>query len=112
MSALILALMLALVLAVPLSEAACVWVLWDHETVTARGVSEQKWIIRGTWTDEARCLTSLDMRVRQATEQGALVTGSEPRELVHSGAHGSSLARTLYCLPDTIDPRGPKGGRR
>ena len=84
------ALIVLFLMAVPgESEAACAWVLW----ATAPDASFHTPI--AGWEDQRACTS--DMKKRNL----------EPEQ------PGQRQKRAVYfCLPDTVDPRGPKGGGR
>jgi uncharacterized protein YbdZ (MbtH family) len=79
------------------ANAECAWVLWSAQW-------RQDWVIHGTHEDRRACLKQIEqqfaLRPLTATERadGNVSTDSmRPRGIV------------VHCLPDTIDPRGPKG---
>src|SRR5437867_864842 len=93
------ALIVLLVLAVPRdSEAACAWVLW-RQTLSG---SNESWFPQEAHTRAADCKTFEDLKNR-AEERSREQIPAEKR---------LSPAFSYLCLPDTVDPRGPKGGTR
>ncbi len=97
-------LIVAVLLLVPVAASAeCAWVLWAtlewpvrKEPTTATGAYESK----------ADCYEALNAWLADAKVKGAKVTGS-----LADFDNPSTLIRVV-CLPDTIDPRAPKGGGR
>lgn len=83
----------ALLVAVPhLANASCVWVLWG------RDVSAVGWQIGKAFESLTDC---------EAAAQKIKDTGEELNKAI-----GKHLSHDVRCYPDTIDPRGPKGGER
>ena len=73
------------------AHAECAWVLWGNG---AGGESIQSWDVFGAYEQKVECDSA---RTRaQALER-------ENRE-----ATKASVRVVFHCLPDTIDPRGPK----
>ena len=85
------ALALVLVYAVS-SEAACAWVLWEY---TRRGADKQEWRVlsavssRGDCEAEGRARATRELHVANPDDDFGDLTG-------------------VFCLPDTVDPRGPR----
>jgi len=83
------------------------WVLWTH--ATARDQSET-WTARWGYETEAACGLAathynVDVPATLPVERsGNTVTTRFP--------DGTSTRVSFVCLPDTIDPRGPKGATR
>jgi hypothetical protein len=80
--------------------AECAWVLWLYATTPAK----YQWI-EGT-ESLAECRRALDRHL-----QAMGVSKTETWEATGGGT-GVTVGRgqiVLRCLPDTIDPRGPKG---
>jgi len=95
------ALLLVLTLASSAS-AECAWVLWQNlETITQREGSRIQWE-RSPFLPES----AYSSRVECAKALGAIAENwSEDPKVGDS--------RNAYrCLPDTVDPRGPKGSER
>jgi hypothetical protein len=89
-------------------EAACAWVLWSKEVVS----NSTRWSIERAVGTEAEC---------KAEGHKALVFWGRHEPIAHLDADDLSVSLTaksasisIYyrCLPDTIDPRAPKGGGR
>jgi hypothetical protein len=83
------------------AHAECAWALW------AKG-QNTPWIILDAFPDLAACDESLHASIVRFHAQGYELRESTPP------GHGFNArkegATTLYqCLPDTLDPRGPKG---
>ena len=98
------------------ASAECAWVLWQHVLVETE---ESYTPILGASRDDASlCWTGAMEKAKAALEQRMPVLFDERRELsgttvTVTGRHRNGFiytGRLTYtCLPDTIDPRGPKG---
>jgi hypothetical protein len=108
---------LALVLAPSSAWAECAWMLWQEEQDNIHPATAKKaWITPLAYRDRAACVAVIAERVK-AWEQGRSAR-QEVRPAANDTAaefitwttdrKGFVLYR-LHCLPDTVDPRGPKG---
>jgi hypothetical protein len=68
------------------ASAECAWVLWTR-------INALEWETRGGYDTRADC----------ERERGKSVEG------VHEGTGGKEFVVLNACLPDSVDPRGPKG---
>ena len=85
-----LALVVVLFLAsVGTASAECAWVLWTR-------VNTQEWESRGGFNTREDC-----ERERRKSAEGTVQGTAKPE--------GREFVVRNSCLPDTIDPRGPKG---
>jgi hypothetical protein len=74
------------------ASAECAWVLWQRETIDRRDVG---WVPRESFVSLDSCKkkeSKADMRHNPATQKLEPIPGGH-----------------TICLPDTVDPRGPKG---
>ena len=81
--------------------AACAWVLWNEVT----GAVGSEWILVQATTTAQQCETYLSAKVKDAAKSGKWTGGN----IVTSEAGDKSFVFRFICVPDTIDPRGPKG---
>lgn len=77
------------------ASAECAWVLWVTATPMIRGTgAERAILVVEAFTTKDEC----------SRNQAAWETLEEVRQ-----NNDPSFQRTFRCLPDTVDPRGPKG---
>ena len=91
------------------------WILWHGQT--ANGKSERL-NMYGAYPDFMQCDTEVKRILAEArTRVGASSVGHVGTAVTHSmivtfregGSAEDSLIDSYQCLPDTVDPRGPKG---
>jgi hypothetical protein len=108
----IMALLLASLLAIPsAAEATCAWVLWNHNVLVASDKSIVSWALQRAYDAVTACekgAEALAAEVAQETRATLRRTARGP--MVVTPAQGETSS--YVCLPDTIDPRGPKGDGR
>jgi len=88
---------LCFLLGAPASASAeCAWVLWVHtEDKGLRGWWDgPKWTPRSAFASKKECEDPLGIRSKGAP-------GDDPLDI--------RSKQSWICLPDTVDPRGPKG---
>ena len=96
-----------LLVAVPVvAHAECAWVLWAIPAGKAEGDPAAAragfaTIIAGAYESRRECQSAIDPNK---------VIGS--KEVDAEGKPKAWIRTRQVCLPDTIDPRGPKGGMR
>jgi hypothetical protein len=84
--------------------AECAWVIW-RQTISGSGMKES-WFPEGAVDSHRECEASANAknsvqdRVKDAEQRDFERTGRVPL---------LSLNYSWLCLPDTVDPRGPKG---
>jgi hypothetical protein len=67
------------------ASAECAWVMW---LMNVGASSTKRWTVYDAFISESRC---------RAERERVMASGTMPPEAL------------LQCLPDTVDPRGPKG---
>src|SRR3989442_1147625 len=104
-SAVVALLMLA---SVATASAECAWVLWVGESYDA-GIGHP-WSLLHAATAQADCLDAMGRAVEGYKEKmgSKAQIGRDARDPWAVMIFGEGHSVTLRCLPDTIDPRGPK----
>jgi hypothetical protein len=98
------------------ASADCAWMLWQQEESTYSISPEPKWTTPLAYPDRAACVAVIARRVK-AWEQGKSpnqevrpAENDTAAEFITWGSDRRGFGRySLHCLPDSVDPRGPKG---
>jgi hypothetical protein len=109
-----------LVVLTPLfASAECAWVLWrEDERKDPNRLAEATWAVPIAYADRAACVAVINDNVTRWEEKRS---PTQSVERVSSGTAAEFRTRfdvdgwlsvRFRCLPDTVDPRGPKGGGR
>ena len=111
-------LLLAIVLVlVPVAASAeCAWVLWSN-FMSSNPTSRYASSTGGLWTPESagtrtECEKARDRMQTSSVVAEAMGPGTRPRpheRAEAAGMVGPNGQTVITCLPDTVDPRGPKG---
>ena len=91
------------------AHAECAWVLWAGEWYDASIGSRPSLLHAATTQDE--CLAAME-RAAQAFKQkmgSDAAIGRDARDPWALMVFRQDHSVTIRCLPDTVDPRGPKG---
>jgi hypothetical protein len=93
--------------------AECAWVLWSYERHKDR---EEKWTVdlrRGIFETRAACeqerASILSMGLRQWNNDNYQAAIRDGLVVGRKGESSYLFVSDSPCLPDTVDPRGPKG---
>jgi hypothetical protein len=87
------------------ASAECAWVLWTQNVIPA---SDEKWSVSSAHATQERCDAALKEEVASARKLNR--TSGTTDHVLLLNADGTPFAGwRYYCLPDTVDPRGPKG---
>jgi hypothetical protein len=94
--------------------AECAWVLWSHTVPLSKA---EKWKPETGFPDALSCQHTMTA-IRP--ERLSIEAGGPEIERVDAGGNAATVyykdgrksSASLHCLPDTVDPRGPKGGGR
>lgn len=103
------------------ASADCAWVLWEGLATARMDPHEQSWAVMAAWPTYEACqptmlqaVTDRGQRWRSLPTPPGGGTGASPEVKVEGNrvsvlSKGGFLVYTYLCLPDTVDPRGPKG---
>ena len=94
------------------ASAECAWVLWGHVYLKTEGLPGEMddWSVIDSAVARTQCMAHLDERVARASQLRVSEQGESFRVLVPiEPKQGVTTFVRLECLPDTVDPRGPKG---
>jgi len=83
------------------ASAECAWVLWEQ-------INTQPWSVKDGFADTDSCQRALRSGIRKAVARypGSKDSGGNTAVIAKANGH---FTPTFACLPDTVDPRGPKG---
>jgi len=99
------------------ASAECAWLLWREEQENFPGSPSKKtWVTPLAYPDRAACVAAIVEKVKVWEQRGS------PQQEVTSASNGAAaefvtwtsdrmgfMLSRVHCLPDTVDPRGPKG---
>src|SRR5881296_1814155 len=95
------------------ASAECAWLMWMETSGTLRDKTETLWAVYDTTETQASCKTRLPaartamvMMLREGGDEAGVLGGGTVKRRLKNGTESYYL---FQCLPDTIDPRGPKG---
>ena len=98
------------------ASAECSWVLWSN-FISSNPASRYAPSTGGLWIPESAGTRTECEKARDRTQTSSVVAeamGPGTQPLPHGRAEGAGVVgpngQTHFtCLPDTVDPRGPKG---
>lgn len=103
---------LSLLTSAATAHAECAWVLWQRGTVSRPRPSTPGWSPMQATSNQSECERARDGKVIEFMQK---TLDSTPESLgphtVKIEGGGVAATYTFVCLPDTVDPRVPKGGR-
>ncbi len=93
------------------ASAECAWVLWENVSLFTDWTEPQiMWTATDAYETKQTCRSRLEQRVSRGVSAGAKVdTNHSDVLLIGEKTNGVWSVVSFYCLPDTVDPRGPKG---
>jgi hypothetical protein len=94
------------------ASAECAWVLWlDDQSTDTRVPVRREWSLVTAYPTVAECTKALDVRETEARKANWRVDRGASTNLSIVQPLSNVAHRILcgyQCLPDTVDPRGPK----
>ena len=84
------------------ASAECAWVLWQRTIDLEPSVRDNGSFPQSAYASKSEC-----DQVAQKQTAGAVKTGA--RQVGDTSLVLRTLSVEFSCLPDTVDPRGPKG---
>ena len=99
------------------AHAECAWVLWKH-IVVAPAEESYTPLLGASKEDASLCWTAALDAAKTTLDERFPMLSDERRELKGTTVHFTGRHRNRFtyaglieytCLPDTVDPRGPKG---
>ena len=92
---------LSVLTAAATAHAECAWVLWEQ-------ITSQPWSVKDGFADTDSCQRALRSGIRKSVSRYPGSEDSGGNTAVLKKASGR-VTLTFACLPDTVDPRAPKG---
>jgi hypothetical protein len=93
------------------ASAECAWVLWEHAVISSGGQVGIEERAVGTRSSEQECRglvrPAVQSRLAQSRTAGTTLKVDGDSAVTLESATGA-FSWTYRCLPDTVDPRGPK----
>lgn len=111
-----LAAMLAVLMLVSSASAECAWILW--RLTKGAGMIQPTWQTAVAVSERSECASALARDVAEASSLSVPTLKVTPlssgyvTSWVDSNGTRATQITELQCLPDTVDPRGPKGAAR
>jgi hypothetical protein len=93
---------LGLLVSAASASAECAWVLWVERGATVDH-------LYAGYTSAAECIKEIDQRERLATADRSVFAKRVGSTVLTVTDTNATFVNTSRCLPDTVDPRGPKG---
>jgi hypothetical protein len=85
------------------ASAECAWVLWSGFLG-----AEVHWFTNTAYQTHGECLGGMERMVQVSRRAGADVTWAQGQPSA-TWRETTGVRGVYQCLPDTVDPRGPKG---
>ena len=90
------------------ASAECAWVLWANIFDTRSGLDTYN--VDAAYPTRQECDGAVQNSATALKRKGYDVSGGFPGSYQAIGVKGTSTWK-YYCLPDTVDPRTPQGGK-
>jgi len=112
----ILAAVFAVLMLVSSASAECAWILW--RLTKGAGMIQPTWQTAVAVSERSECASALARDIAEASSLSVPTLKVTPLSSGHvtswvdSNGTPATQITELQCLPDTVDPRGPKGAAR
>jgi len=102
---------LYLLTSAPTAHAECAWVLWVRTQVPGQATTTS---VLGAYEARAECKNAEREMIAGARAKFPSAKTKVDRETVWvwNEKSAATITHDYYCIPDTVDPRGPKGSGR
>ena len=99
------------------ASAECAWVLWtSHLEIRGGEITETSWAVKEaspTLSDcKKRAISEIEDLVKTLKSRGISYSVKETIVVYGDARTGHAVSSDHVCLPDTVDPRGPKAGTK
>jgi hypothetical protein len=96
------------------ASAECAWVLWTHGDIIGEYPPDTKldgpWKPLGGWTTRSECEAEKALALkREERRRGTPEAKADWQRFMGEYADKAKLVIEHVCLPDAVDPRGPRG---
>lgn len=104
------------------AHAECAWVLWQELTISSKGSMGSSWELIEAMQSRDACVPRAAAQTKARADYMKVSNSDAPRpdpdqivEIIADSVRvtmaraGQFWVYRFVCLPDTIDPRGPKG---
>src|SRR5437868_2553419 len=90
---------------------ACAWIQWEQ---TVLAPADPAWSIAGSYMEKTACEQAIQTETQRTLRESAKARLDRGVIVADVGKPGQPvlLMRSMLCLPDTVDPRGPKASGR
>jgi hypothetical protein len=89
------------------ASADCAWVLWNESST-----SPNPWRLVSAWPDQPSCEQERSMMYTRLRLGPAPPPGIATPLYTQDGKNTFAGTTSYVCMPDTVDPRGPKASGR
>jgi hypothetical protein len=96
---------LLLLASVGTASAECAWILWEHSSVPRPGY----WNLLRAYDGRRECAADHAKLMSPNSAWHAAYEPLNEDSVIQRLPTGLAIVKRAQCLPDTLDPRGPKG---
>jgi hypothetical protein len=92
-----------LLMAVGSVHAECAWVLWEEHRKVGTSYGPRGFLYEAVYVSRGEC--------EEQRRAGEAIAGNDNATKAAGRIPDDGIRRFYQCIPDTVDPRGPKGSR-